>query len=77
MAMEYDAGPGTPGERFRDSEFLVFANRISALFLSLTWLTCTRRLFSEPSAPVKDYSYASLSNILSSWFQYEVSSVLN
>ncbi|XP_066533133.1 adenosine 3'-phospho 5'-phosphosulfate transporter 1 [Hoplias malabaricus] len=57
------------GERFRDSQFLVFMNRILALTVS--GLCCV--LFKQPrhAAPMYKYSFASLSNILSSWCQYE------
>lgn len=75
---------------FRDSQFLVFVNRLLAFALSAAWLlmrphcngggaganessaaaaaaTAARR----HRAPLFKYSYASLSNIASAWFQYE------
>ncbi|XP_051511581.1 adenosine 3'-phospho 5'-phosphosulfate transporter 1-like isoform X1 [Myxocyprinus asiaticus] len=57
------------GERFKDSQFLVFMNRILALTVS--GLCCI--VFKQPrhGAPMYKYSFASLSNILSSWCQYE------
>lgn len=57
------------GERFQDSQFLVFMNRILALTVSGFWCV----LFKQPrhSAPMYKYSFASLSNIMSSWCQYE------
>lgn len=57
------------GERFTDSQFLVFMNRILAL--TVAGLCCL--LFKQPrhTAPMYKYSFASLSNILSSWCQYE------
>lgn len=57
------------GERFRDSQFLVFMNRILAL--TVAGLCCV--VFKQPrhAAPMYKYSFASLSNILSSWCQYE------
>ncbi|KTG36046.1 hypothetical protein cypCar_00047314 [Cyprinus carpio] len=57
------------GERFRDSQFLVFMNRILALTVSGLWCV----LLKQPrhGAPMYKYSFASLSNILSSWCQYE------
>uniref|UniRef100_A0A3Q3VPS5 Adenosine 3'-phospho 5'-phosphosulfate transporter 1 n=1 Tax=Mola mola TaxID=94237 RepID=A0A3Q3VPS5_MOLML len=57
------------GEKFTDSQFLVFMNRILALTVSGIWCT----LFNQPrhGAPMYMYSFASLSNILSSWCQYE------
>ncbi|TRY60410.1 hypothetical protein DNTS_007172 [Danionella cerebrum] len=61
--------PDDPGERFTDSQFLVFMNRILAL--SVSGLCCA--FFKQPrhGAPMYQYSFASLSNILSSWCQYE------
>ncbi|XP_061742875.1 adenosine 3'-phospho 5'-phosphosulfate transporter 1 [Nerophis ophidion] len=58
-----------PGERFKDSQFLVFMNRILALTVSGLWCV----LFKQPrhGAPMYKYSFASLSNIMSSWCQYE------
>ncbi|KAJ8355466.1 hypothetical protein SKAU_G00182600 [Synaphobranchus kaupii] len=60
---------GAPGERFKDSQFLVFMNRILALTVAGLWCV----LFKQPrhGAPMYKYSFASLSNILSSWCQYE------
>ncbi|KAJ8270487.1 hypothetical protein GJAV_G00115380 [Gymnothorax javanicus] len=60
---------GGAGERFTDSQFLVFMNRILAL--TVAGLCCI--LFKQPrhGAPMYKYSFASLSNILSSWCQYE------
>lgn len=57
------------GERFQDSQFLVFMNRILALTVSGLWCI----LFKQPrhGAPMYKYSFASLSNIMSSWCQYE------
>lgn len=57
------------GERFQDSQFLVFMNRILALTVSGLWCA----LFKQPrhGAPMYKYSFASLSNIMSSWCQYE------
>lgn len=64
-------------ERFRDSQFIVFLNRIAALILSISYLSITYfakrsdKSSFEHAAPFYKYSYASLSNILSSWCQYE------
>uniref|UniRef100_A0AAZ1XZ35 Adenosine 3'-phospho 5'-phosphosulfate transporter 1 n=1 Tax=Oreochromis aureus TaxID=47969 RepID=A0AAZ1XZ35_OREAU len=57
------------GEKFKDSQFLVFMNRILALTVSGLWCV----MFKQPrhGAPMYKYSFASLSNILSSWCQYE------
>ena len=56
-------------EQFKDSQFLVFANRILAFLLSFIWIIVT----DEPknSVPLYQYSYSSLSNIISSWCQLE------
>ncbi|KAJ8275373.1 hypothetical protein COCON_G00099980 [Conger conger] len=53
----------------RDSQFLVFMNRILALTVAGLWCL----VFKQPrhAAPMFKYSFASLSNVLSSWFQYE------
>ncbi|XP_062857060.1 adenosine 3'-phospho 5'-phosphosulfate transporter 1 [Trichomycterus rosablanca] len=57
------------GERFTDSQFLVFMNRILAL--TVAGVCCA--VFKQPrhTAPMYKYSFASISNILSSWCQYE------
>lgn len=57
------------GERFKDSQFLVFVNRILALLVAGIYVCST----SQPRhvAPVYKYSYSSISNVLSSWCQYE------
>uniref|UniRef100_A0AAY4CAS7 Adenosine 3'-phospho 5'-phosphosulfate transporter 1 n=1 Tax=Denticeps clupeoides TaxID=299321 RepID=A0AAY4CAS7_9TELE len=71
MTRSYGAGPAEEegGERFKDSQFLVFMNRILALTVAGLWCV----LFKQPrhGAPMYKYSFASLSNILSSWCQYE------
>ncbi len=56
-------------ERFKDSQFLVFVNRILAFaFSGLYLLTTEQRLH---RTPLYKYSYCSVSNTLSSWCQYE------
>lgn len=69
----YTVMPSSPledgGQRFGDSQFLVFVNRVLAFTLSGLYL-----LFSQQPrhvAPVYKYSYCSFSNIMSSWCQYE------
>ncbi|XP_037541494.1 adenosine 3'-phospho 5'-phosphosulfate transporter 1 [Nematolebias whitei] len=67
-------GAATPegegeGERFKDSQFLVFMNRILALTVS--GICCMVFKYPRHGAPMYKYSFASLSNILSSWCQYE------
>ncbi|XP_053470362.1 adenosine 3'-phospho 5'-phosphosulfate transporter 1 [Ictalurus furcatus] len=70
MTRSYGASEdGQNGERFTDSQFLVFMNRILALTVS--GLCCV--LFKQPrhTSPMYKYSFASISNVLSSWCQYE------
>lgn len=60
---------------FRDSQFLVFTNRCLALFVASIYL------FFKPQnrhrAPLYKYSFASISNIMSAWFQYEALKFVN
>ncbi|XP_053300528.1 adenosine 3'-phospho 5'-phosphosulfate transporter 1 [Pleuronectes platessa] len=70
MTRSYGATtPEEEGEKFKDSQFLVFMNRILALTVSGLWCL----LFKQPrhGAPMYKYSFASLSNVMSSWCQYE------
>lgn len=57
------------GESFTNSQFLVFVNRILALVVAGVYLAVS----SQPrhKVPFYKYSYASISNTLSSWCQYE------
>ncbi|KAL3316023.1 hypothetical protein Ciccas_005337 [Cichlidogyrus casuarinus] len=69
------------GEQFKDSQLLVFVNRLLAFclvaILHLTGLTPTSLYYKNDmegqsaSVPFYSFSYASLSNIISSWCQYE------
>lgn len=54
---------------FRDSQFLVFVNRALALVVSAVYLLVKQQ--PRHRAPLYKYSYASFSNIMSAWFQYE------
>lgn len=65
MAHEY----GEKGEKFQNSQFLVFMNRILAFLAALTIMSLTKQ--PPHTAPLYKYSYCSLSNIMSSWCQYE------
>ncbi|KAM4694616.1 adenosine 3'-phospho 5'-phosphosulfate transporter 1 [Discoglossus pictus] len=69
MTLTYGADGGNPGERFRDSQFLVFMNRILALTVAGIYCSLTKQ--PRHGVPMYKYSFASLSNILSSWCQYE------
>lgn len=70
---------------FHDSQFLVFVNRIVAFIVAIIALvTLDRRRkddcrgnISKPQAPLYEYIYSSLSNILSSWCQYEALKYVN
>ncbi len=69
--------------KFKNSQFLVFSNRISGFFLSFTIIAIVNsykrcRLYSlhklariNETAPLFVCSYSALSNVISSWFQYE------
>lgn len=56
-------------KHFKDSQFLVFANRALAFCIAAGFLIVKKQ--SRHRAPLYKYSYASLSNIMSTWFQYE------
>lgn len=77
---------------FHDSQFLVFMNRMIAFILSAIALVYNRPKESQfylnsrrivrseacgPQAPLYEYVYCSLSNILSSWCQYEALKYVN
>ncbi|KAK8380437.1 hypothetical protein O3P69_016785 [Scylla paramamosain] len=68
MTKEYHNSEGSIGH-FKDSQFLVFVNRILAFMLAAMYLTCSRQ--PRHTAPIYKYSYCSFSNIMSSWCQYE------
>ena len=57
------------GEKFTNSQFLVFMNRISAFLVAgvIVFIKDQPR----HRAPCYKYSFSSFSNIMSSWFQYE------
>lgn len=68
------------GGRFREPQFLVFCNRIGALIVASVCihLIGPRRLEAVAAAadgrggaPLSSYANPALSNILSSWCQYE------
>ncbi|CAG2055716.1 unnamed protein product [Timema podura] len=65
---EYETSEGVKGY-FRDSQFLVFVNRILAFALSGAYILCVRQ--PRHMAPLYKYVYCSFSNIMSSWCQYE------
>ncbi|XP_072105036.1 adenosine 3'-phospho 5'-phosphosulfate transporter 1 isoform X1 [Mobula birostris] len=69
MTRTYGKTDTDPGVKFRDSQFLVFMNRILAV--TVAGLSCALTKQPRHGAPMYKYSFASLSNILSSWCQYE------
>jgi len=69
MAYNY-SGTESSSERFTNSQFLVFMNRIFALCVAVLVIVVQRRLTAH-QPPLYKYSYGSFSNILSSWCQYE------
>ncbi|XP_050405419.2 adenosine 3'-phospho 5'-phosphosulfate transporter 1 isoform X2 [Patella vulgata] len=69
MKHEYGKTATEQGEFFTNSQFLVFVNRILALCIALTVIFV--RPQPRHTAPLYKYSYSSISNIMSSWFQYE------
>lgn len=60
---------------FKDSQFLVFSNRALAFGIAAVYLISKRQ--NRHRAPLYKYSYASLSNIMSTWFQYEALKFVN
>lgn len=69
MTSEYGLTGESRGEYFKNSQFLVFINRILAFIIGSTVLC----LKSQPvhTTPLYKYSFSSFSNIMSSWCQYE------
>ena len=57
------------GERFKNSQFIVFANRVLAFLVAIVSMIIVRQ--PTHKAPVYKYLYSSFSNIMSSWCQYE------
>ncbi|XP_076638475.1 adenosine 3'-phospho 5'-phosphosulfate transporter 1 [Colletes latitarsis] len=68
ITQEYVDAAGNK-DRFQDSQFLVFVNRILAFFMSGLYLIVQRQ--PQHKAPLYKYAFCSLSNIMSSWCQYE------
>ncbi|CAB3382263.1 Hypothetical predicted protein [Cloeon dipterum] len=69
MTKEYTSADGEVG-KFKDSQFLVFVNRILAFCLAAVYLS-VKRDHTNRSLPMYKYLLCSLSNILSSFCQYE------
>jgi len=68
MTTNYEDSLGNKG-RYKNSQFLVFVNRILAFFIAITIIMLKRQ--PRHKAPLYKYSYCSFSNIMSSWCQYE------
>jgi len=68
MTRDYTDNAGNV-EKFKDSQFLVFVNRILAFIFSGVYLFVTHH--SVHQTPLYKYSFCSVSNTLSSWCQYE------
>lgn len=69
MTTEYTNPDGKTKVFFKDSQFLVFANRFLAFLIAIGYLFMRKQ--SRHRTPLFKYSYASFSNIMSAWFQYE------
>nr|CAB3266234.1 adenosine 3'-phospho 5'-phosphosulfate transporter 1-like [Phallusia mammillata] len=69
MTLEYGKTDDSPGEKFTNSQFLVFINRLLAFCVAFIYIMMTRQ--PRHGCPLYKFSYCSFSNIMSSWFQYE------
>lgn len=69
MTQKYGAVAGIGGERFTNSQFLVFVNRLLAFVVAGVVIYSGKQ--PNHGCPLYKFSYASFSNIMSSWFQYE------
>merc|ERR550534_2929438 len=70
MTVEYPhVGVDGQTDRFKNSEFLVFLNRISGLIIASVALHVGKKL--DSSSPPYKFLFCSMSNVLSAWFQYE------
>ena len=62
MTRQYVDSAGNIGQ-FKDSQFLVFVNRILAFAVALLYISTTKQ--PRHKAPIYKYSYCSFSNIMS------------
>uniref|UniRef100_A0A182THS4 Adenosine 3'-phospho 5'-phosphosulfate transporter 1 n=1 Tax=Anopheles melas TaxID=34690 RepID=A0A182THS4_9DIPT len=74
MTQEYE-GPEKRKSHFKDSQFLVFSNRVLGFLITAVYLVAKRQF--RHRAPLYKYSFASFSNIMSAWFQYEALKFVN
>ncbi|XP_061389465.1 adenosine 3'-phospho 5'-phosphosulfate transporter 1 [Musca vetustissima] len=75
MTQEYYNFEGVKSH-FKDSQFLVFSNRLLAFIVACIVLQYKRPM-TRHKAPLYKYSFASFSNIMSAWFQYEALKFVN
>lgn len=68
MTQKYTSSTGE-GAYFKDSQFLVFVNRILAFVMAAVVIFCSRQ--PRHKCPLYKYVFCSFSNIMSSWCQYE------
>ncbi|VDM97123.1 unnamed protein product [Thelazia callipaeda] len=57
--------------KFENTQFLVFVNRVFAIFFCVFYLSVNWKREPVHAPPLYKHSFASLSNTLSSWCQYE------
>ena len=69
MTQNYGKTEDSEGVRFANSQFLVFVNRILALVVAYVYIKSSKQ--TRTTVPTYKYSFCSLSNVMSSWFQYE------
>lgn len=74
MTQEYENADKKKAH-FKDSQFLVFTNRVLGFMITAVYLTVKGQL--KQRAPLYKFSYASFSNIMSAWFQYEALKFVN
>eukprot|EP00039_Didymoeca_costata_P015655 m.270427 g.270427 ORF g.270427 m.270427 type:complete len:420 (-) comp16263_c8_seq1:129-1388(-) len=69
MTQSYGTEPDGSDAVFKTSQFLVFMNRVLAFCVAIG----VTRLTEQPKhkSPLYKYSFTSMSNVMSSWFQYE------
>lgn len=75
MTQEYYNFDGVKSN-FKDSQFLVFSNRLLAFIVAIIVLQYKKPI-TRHKAPLYKYSFASFSNIMSAWFQYEALKFVN
>lgn len=68
MTQKYTSST-SEGAYFKDSQFLVFVNRILAFVMATVVIFCSRQ--PRHKCPLYKYVFCSFSNIMSSWCQYE------